>query len=119
METRRIVEGYFAAWTSKRTADAYALLAPDLEFSGPSASYKSAEEFRPALEKFAAITKSARTVELIVDGDGAAMLYECELPPPVGTISIASFFRVADGKIRRYVTVFDATEFRKLQAPRQ
>jgi hypothetical protein len=31
-------------------------------------------------------------------------------------IKIASFFRVANGKIRWYETLFDATELRKLQA---
>jgi hypothetical protein len=43
------------------------------------------------------------------------MLYDCELPPPAGLVQIASFFTVADGKIRSYATQFDATGFRKLQ----
>ena len=29
-ETRKIVEGYFTAWTTKRPGEAYALLAEDL-----------------------------------------------------------------------------------------
>jgi hypothetical protein len=33
-ETRKVMEGYFGAWTTNRTGDAYALLTPDLEFSG-------------------------------------------------------------------------------------
>ena len=41
-DTRSIVEGYFTAWTTQRTADAYALLAPDLAFSGPGAKYADA-----------------------------------------------------------------------------
>jgi hypothetical protein len=36
----------------------------------------------------------------------------------VGTLRIASFFRVENGKIRWYETFFDPTEFRKLQARR-
>jgi hypothetical protein len=115
-ETRRVVESYFAAWTANRPDEAYALLAEDLEFSGPTNSYRSAEAFRPALVRFAAMTRSARITELLVAGDRAAMLYDCELPPPVGTIQIASFFRVEGGRIRRYETLFDATEFRKLAA---
>ena len=115
-ETRRVVEGYFTAWTGKKTTEAYALLAKDLQFSGPSASYQSAEAFRPALEGFAAMTKGARVLELLVDGDRAAMLYDCDLPDPVGTVRIASFFQVANGKICAYDTRFDATEFGKLRA---
>jgi hypothetical protein len=62
------------------------------------------------------MTKRAQATELLVQGDRAALLYDCELPPPVGLIKIASFFRVANGKIRWYETLFDATELRKLQA---
>lgn len=116
--TRKVVEDYFAGWTTRRTADAYALLAEDLHFVGPTASYDSAAAFRPALDGFAAMTKGARLVELIVQGDRAAMLYECDLPDPVGTLRIASFFRVEGGKIRTYETQFDATELRKLLARR-
>jgi len=115
-ETRRVVEGYFAAWTSNKVDEAYALLADDLAFWGPTASYQSAAAFRPALAGFAAMTKRAQATELVVQGDRAALLYDCELPPPVGLIKIASFFRVANGKIRWYETLFDATELRKLQA---
>jgi hypothetical protein len=117
-ETRRVVEGYFAAWTTNRVADAYALLAEDLEFSGPTASYRTAEAFRPALVNFAAMTKWARIVELVVDGDRAALLYDCELLHLVGSLRIASFFRVEKGKIRVYDTRFDATELRKVLASR-
>jgi SnoaL-like domain len=114
--TRRVVEGYFAAWTANKVPEAYALVADDLEFIGPTASYKSAEAFRPALIGFAAMSKNARVIDLMVEGDRAALLYECELPPPVGMLRIASFFRVENGKIRTYETLFDATELRKLQA---
>jgi ketosteroid isomerase-like protein len=117
-ETRRVVEGYFAAWTRNDVDAAYALLADDLEFIGPSAHFQSAAAFRPGLVGFAAMTKSARVTDLLVDGDRAAMLYDCELPAPVGVLRIASFFRVENGKIRTYETQFDATEFRKLLARR-
>ena len=84
-ETRRVVEGYFAAWTSNKVDEAYALLADDLAFWGPTASYQSAAAFRPALTAFAAMTKRAQATELVVAGNRAALLYDCELPPPVGT----------------------------------
>jgi ketosteroid isomerase-like protein len=115
-ETRRVVEAYFKAWTTKKTDEAYALLAKDLHFAGPSAEYKTAEEFKAGLVGFAAMTKGARVLQLLVDGERAAMLYDCDLPEPAGTVRIASFFRVANGKIAAYDTRFDATEFRKLVA---
>ena len=113
-DTRRAVMGYFTAWTTHRTDDAFELLASDLQFAGPTASYDSAEAFRPALDGFAKLTESARIVELIVDGNRAALLYDADLPDPVGRLRIASFFTVEDGKITAYDTRFDATELRKL-----
>jgi hypothetical protein len=112
--TRKTVEGYFNAWTNKNTSEAYSLLADDLEFTGPNAHFRSAAEFRPGLEGFAALTKWVKVIDLLVDGDRAAMLYECELPPPVGVIRIASYFLVENAKIRRYDTRFDAETFRQL-----
>jgi hypothetical protein len=55
----------------------------------------------------------------MVDGDHAVLLYDCERPQPVRTLKLASFFRVAKGKIRTYETLFDATELRKLQGPQR
>ena len=113
-ETRSVVEGYFAAWTSNKPLEAYALLADDLAFAGPNAKYATREAFKPALIGFAAMSKNAHVVELVVQGDRAALLYDCDLPS--GTTRIASFFRVEAGKIRWYETFFDPTELRKLQA---
>ena len=112
-ETRATVLGYFNAWTTNKTDEAYAFLADDLAFWGPTASYTSAAEFRPALIRFASMTTRAQISKLLVEGDWAAMYYDCELPAPIGTIKIASFFRVERGKIRQYETMFDATAFRK------
>jgi hypothetical protein len=83
-------------------------------FRGQREVTGAADAFWPALEGFAAMTKWARIVELLVAGDAAAVLYDCELPEPVGTLMIAPFFRV-ENEIRRYETLFDATELRKLQ----
>ena len=114
-DTRKTVLGYFNAWTANDVKEARALLADDLEFAGPSARYKSADEFWPGLVGFAAMTKGARILELIVEGNRAAMLYDCDLVP-IGVLRIASFFHVKDGKIATYETWFDATELRKLAA---
>ncbi len=105
LDTRAVVERYFHAWVGKRLDEAMSCLAEDLVFLGPSAHYASAAEFKPALERFAAMTKRAKILELVVQEERAAMLYDCELPS--GTIPIASFFRVKAGKIRWYQTVFE------------
>ena len=108
------MEGYFNAWTGHQPDDAYSFLAEDLNFAGPTGSYDSAAAFRPALQGFAAMSRAARVVELVIDGDRTALLYDCDLPPPVGTLRIASFVTVRERKIAAYDTRFDATELRKL-----
>lgn len=115
-ETRKTVLGYFNAWTAKRPDEAFTFLADDLAFWGPTNSYTSAAQFRPGLNAFAAMTKRAQLAKLIVEDDWAAMYYDCELPDPIGTIKIASFFRVEGGKIRQYETMFDATSFPRAKA---
>jgi hypothetical protein len=115
-ETRETVLGYFIAWTAKRPEEAFTYLADDLAFWGPTASYTNAEQFRPALIAFAGMTKRAQLTRLIVEGDWAAMYYDCELPEPIGTVKIASFFRVEARKIKQYETMFDATAFPRAKA---
>ena len=108
--------GYFNAWTAKRPDEAFAFLADDLSFWGPSASYSSAAQFRAGLNAFAAMTKRAQLMKLIVEGDWAAMFNDCKLPDPIGTIKIASYFRVEGRKIKQYETMFDATAFPRAKA---
>jgi hypothetical protein len=72
-ETRKTVLGYFSAWTAKRPDEAYAFLADDLAFWGPTNSYSSAEQFRPAPIAFAGMTGRAQLTKLVVEGDWAAM----------------------------------------------
>src|SRR5262249_36906933 len=119
-ETRRVVESYFAAWTTKDVRAAHALLAGDLEFSAPTASYQSADAFLPALVKFAEMTKWARIVDLVVDGNRAALLYDCELPQPVGKLRIASFFasrREKSACTKRCSTPRSFASFKPASAP--
>ena len=111
MNTREVVQAYFDAWSRNDVPAAYRLLADDLQFAGPSASYTSAAQFEPALKGFAAMTKWAKVIELVVDGDRAALLYDCELPG--GQVRIASFFRVAGGKIVAYDTRFDPSVLKR------
>jgi ketosteroid isomerase-like protein len=117
-ETRRVVEAFFAAWTNSDAQAARALMADDLAYEGPLNSYQSADALIGPLMKFAAQVRSAKMIDVVVEGDRAALLYDCELPAPVGTFRAASFQRVAGGKITSYLQAFDATELRRAAAPK-
>lgn len=120
-ETRRVVEGYFNAWTSHRVDDAMAFLDKDLQVVAPGSNgailhVDGADQFRPGLEQFAGMTSAARILQHTVQGNRSALLYEADLPQPVGTLTIVSFFGVENGKIKTYHIVFDATLFNRLEA---
>ena len=123
-DTRTVVEGYFNSWVNKRPDDAFKWLADDLTFVGPTGSYASAAEFKPALNGFSAMTRRAAIIELTVEGNRAAMLYECELPDPIGLIHIASFFRgrrrqdqMVRDPVRRYQFAQAAGPLRRCSRP--
>ena len=116
-ETRKAVEANFAAWgRGNRTDEAFALLAPTLQFAGPNPAYESAEAFLPALRGFAAVTRGTWVVELVVQEGRAWLLNDCGLPDPVGTVRMVSFSRVQAGKSAWYETFFHPTDLRKLPA---
>jgi hypothetical protein len=113
-DTRTVVEAFFTAWTHNDARATRALMADDMRYAGPLNTYDTAEALFGPLMKFAGMVRGARMIELVVDGDRAALLYDCELPAPVGTLRAASFQRVAGGKIVSYLQAFDATELREL-----
>jgi len=112
--TEDIVKAFFAAWTRNDARATRALMADNMKYSGPLNSYDTADALHAPLMKFAAMVGGATLIELVVDGDRAALLYDCDLPAPVGTLRAASFQRVKDGKIVSYLQAFDASELRKL-----
>lgn len=118
-DTRAVVEAFFYACARNDVDTAYALLAPDMKFHGPAAHYTSAEQFRPALVGFCAITRAARLAEILIDGERAAILYDCDMVPPGGTSRIAAFYRVEHGKIRWYELCFDPAGVQRLLSASQ
>jgi len=111
METKHIVEQFFAAWTTGNAAAARALMADDMRYEGPLNTYDTADALHGPLMRFATLLRSATMIDVIVDGDRAALLYDCVLPN--GTLRSATFQRVANGKIVSYVQAFDPTLLRQ------
>jgi ketosteroid isomerase-like protein len=111
-ETRKVVEAYFAAWRAKDAFAALSLLSQSVKFSGPTGPPGSGA-FSPALVSFATMSEEAQILALVVEGDRAALLYSSKVAEPVGTLKIASFFRVEKGKIAAYDVVFDSAELRR------
>jgi len=111
---KQVVESFLSAWTSKNERAARDLMADDLVFISPMSRYESADAFVGPLMRFAAALREHRVHQILVDGDRVAVYYDCIMPDPIGTLTTASFYRVENGKIREYRSVFDCTELRKV-----
>jgi hypothetical protein len=116
MTTQQVIEALHTAWTTGNATATRALLADELVYENPLHVIRGADAFVPGLMRFAALLRGAPVLELIATGDRAAILYDCDLPAPVGRLRTAWFARVDNGVVTAIQSVFDATEIRPLAA---
>ncbi len=117
MNTRQLVETYHDAWTRGDFAAARACLADDVDFKGSIDTFHTADELIVALKGFHGMLRKVTLIGACHDGDGAALLYDCDTVTPAGVIRSAEFFTAKGGKISAIRLVFDASELRKLMPP--
>src|SRR5438093_11358749 len=99
-DPKQIVERFFAAQVVNDKAAMLALMADNLEYANVLNSYSSAEAFLGPLMGFNKLVRAITIVQCIVDGDRAAVLYDCDIPAPIGTLRTAWLVRVENGKPR-------------------
>lgn len=88
-----------------------AILADDLAFEGPIAGARvGADGFVRGASGFAGVVRRIDLLQQVTDEDGAATLYDAELPG--GTVRFAEFFQIAGGKIRTLRLHYDAAAYR-------
>jgi len=117
MSARQLIETYHKAWTSGDFDTARRCLADDLDFRGSIDAFHRADDFIGALKGFQGMLRGVTLLNGLFDGDGAALLYDCDSATPAGVIRTAEFFTTKNGKISGIRLVFDATELRKLMRP--
>jgi len=106
-----IVEQYLHAFYTGNSATARRYLANGLAFSGPNASFASAEAF---LRASAHVGSSVRTVniqKLFVDGSDVAVFLELVLREPHGAIPIADWYHLDGDHITSIRTILDTAPF--------
>ena len=116
MDTKLVVTAYHNAWTRGDVESARAYLDDDLDFQGSVDTFRRADDFIAALTVFQKMLRGVNLLQSYFEGNGAALLYDCDTMSPAGVIRTAEFFKVSDGKIKSIRLVFDATELRKLMA---
>lgn len=114
MSTDEAVSRYYDAWQNKAGDFSDVPLAEDFAFSGPVASFDSAEDYRAMAREAGKALTSFAVRRQFVDGDGVCTIVDWEMAiPGVGKLRAAEWLEVADGQIVRGELFYDAEELRR------
>jgi hypothetical protein len=114
MTTREAVAVYYEAWQQKRGDFSDVPLAVDFEFTGPVASFDTAEGYR-AMARQAGVSVTRFTVRRqFVDGNTVCSIVDWEMSMPgLGRMTAAELLEVVDGVIVRGELIYDAEALRR------
>jgi ketosteroid isomerase-like protein len=117
MTTREIVAAYYDAWQNKQGDLTGVPLADDFRFTGPVASFDTADGYR-AMAREAGRAVTDFTVRLqFADGDTVCSIIDWEMAlPGTGRMTSAELLEVRDGVIVRGELIYDAEVLRRAMA---
>jgi ketosteroid isomerase-like protein len=108
------VSRYYDAWQNQRGDFSEVPLAEDFHFTGPVASFDSAEGFRAMAREAGQAVTSFAVRRQFVDGDSVCSIVDWEMAiPGVGRLSAAEVLEVADGQIVHGELFYDGEELRR------
>ena len=114
MSADEAVRRYYDAWQSKRGDFSEVPLANDFEFTGPVASFNSAEGYRAMAREAGKVVTSFVVRRQFVDADTVCSIIDWEMAiPGVGKLSAAEVLEVTDGHIVRGELFYDGEPLRR------
>jgi ketosteroid isomerase-like protein len=116
MDAREIANRYYDAWRLRAGDMSDVPLADDLVFSGPVASFDSADGFRAMARQAGAGVRSFAVRHQFVDGPLVCSVIDWEMSPVTGTMTAAEVLHVRDGQIVRGELIYDAEQLRQAMA---
>ena len=117
MTAQETVARYYEAWQNNRGDLTDVPLSEDFEFSGPVASFDTAEAYRAMAREAGQAVTSFAVRRQFVDGDTVCSIIDWEIAVPgVGPMTSAELLEVADGRIVRGELIYDAEELRRAMA---
>jgi hypothetical protein len=117
MTAQETVALYYDAWQSKRGDLSGVPLAEDFEFTGPAASFDSADGYRVMAREAGQAVTSFDVRRQFVDGNSVCSIIDWEMAiPGVGRMTSAELLEVVDGVIVRGELIYDAEELRRAMA---
>jgi len=93
-----------------------ALLAPDLQFRGPSRTLTSAAEVVGALKQLSAIHVRNDVKRVFVDGDEVCVIYDFVTDTPAGALTTIEWLRFEGDRIRSINLYYDQLPWQQVMA---
>jgi hypothetical protein len=120
MTTSEAVGLYYDAWQHKGGDFSGVPLADDFTFTGPVASFDSAEGYRAMAAEAGGTVTSFGIRHQFLDGDTVCSIVDWEMAiPGVGPMTAAEVLEVANGVIVRGELIYDAEELRRVMAQQE
>ena len=116
MDAVTIANLYYDAWRLHAGDMSGVPLADDLAFTGPVASFQSAEGFRAMARQAGAGVHSFTVRHQFADGDLVCSVIDWEMDPVPGMMTSAEVLEIHDGKIVRGELIYDAEQLRHAMA---
>lgn len=116
MDSRTTVNLYYDAWRTRAGDMTGVPLADDFTFTGPVASFSSADGFRAMAAQAGAAVRSFVVRHQFTDGDLVCSVIDWEMAMLPGVLTAAEVLEVRDGTIVRGELIYDAEDLRKAMA---
>ena len=117
MSPLELANSYYDAWANRQGDMSGVPLAEDFIFSGPVASFDSAEGYRAMAAQAGAMVRNFRVRHQFVDGDLVCSIVDWEMAGLLeGTLTAAEILEVRNGRLVRGELIYDAEELRKAMA---
>ena len=116
MDVREIANRYYDAWRLRRGDMSDVPLADDFVFTGPVASFDSAEGFRAMARQAGAGVRSFTVRHQFAEGELVCSVIDWEMAPVAGAMTAAEVLHIQDGRIVRGELIYDAEELRRAMA---
>jgi hypothetical protein len=105
---------YYDAWQNKRGDFSDVSLAEDFHFTGPVASFDSADGYRAMAAEAGQAVTSFEVRRQFVDGNTVCSIIDWEMAlPGLGRMTAAELLEVQNGVIVRGELIYDAEQLRR------
>jgi hypothetical protein len=98
---------YFEAWGDRNFGRLRSVLADDVDFAGPLASVQGADDCLRGLQGMAQMMTGLDVRKVFCDGADVLTWFDLSTKE-AGTVPVANWMQVQDGKITRIRVAFDA-----------